>query len=197
MKYCPHCGKTLLEESNKFCTFCGNEINPSNNQLENLQKDNREEKEHLDRKITVISVAIIAIILVGLVFGMFILPSIQASIQQTQVNARAAIAADANSLLQPSGNDLKIVGEWTYYGGYGGKVVQRFNSDGTWSLYDNIGSDRGTWGRIKSSNTLVFRTPPQGGGTGDMDHQLTYDSSTDSLSYPSFGGKIVMTRQTQ
>jgi hypothetical protein len=197
-KFCPNCGNKISENV-KFCEDCGADISFSMNQSDRSRKDHNEK----DRKIQIaiaIFLAVITIFLVGIAAWVFIAPPIQQSIDKAQQDASIAATKDYNTLLPPSGADLKIVGSWSHHNPNTGEIIQQYNSDGSvtrynpntaYAYYGQTTFEDGTWGRLKGNNELVYRQTEQiiGG------YILHYDLATDTLTCEFNKGYVVkMTR---
>jgi hypothetical protein len=138
-----------------------------------------------EKTLLIAGVLCIALILVGITLWLFVWPPIERSVTKAQNEMRVAAEKDANTLLAPTGSDLKIVGSWSYRtGATHALVIYRFDSDGDalWYYGDSVfGTDSGRtgkWGRVKGTGELVFR---EGEGSFTADKPLKYDASLDEL----------------
>lgn len=130
-------------------------------------------------------ILIIAAVLVGFMFFIFIVPTVEKTTNRMQSDARDAAEKDSKTLQSLSAADRNIAGSWSRVSGStGATVIYEFKDDGTglWyygnSAYGTDPAGTGHWGRLKGTNALVYR---EGSGRFYSDYTMSYDTGSDTL----------------
>ena len=133
-----------------------------------------------EKTLMIIGVLVIAVVLAGFAYLVFLEPMIDRAQQDMKQAAAEAKAKDDAQILSPSSSDIqKVAGKWgdAIAIGWTGKntFVYEFKADGTFTTKHDIGISRsGKWGRQKGNNQLVYRYD---GDPYIMNQNLRIDSS--------------------